>query len=92
MFGKTQYTSYNLDGTVSKLLDRKGKEQSFTYDGKLRLATHTGSDFGFTYQYHNNDRLKSVNQTGYGVTNYAYHLDGKLFSKQHQMEINRIHL
>jgi len=81
MYGETQYTSYNLDGTVAKLLDRKGEEQSFSYDDKLRIATHTGTDFGFTYQYHNNDRLKSVDQTGYGVTNYAYHLDGKLFSK-----------
>ncbi len=77
MAGKAKYLSYGLDGSLTKLLDRNLRVQSFTYDSKQRLSTHVGVGFSYTYNYLANDKISSVVDANYGTIGYTYFPNGR---------------
>lgn len=77
---KTQFTAYDANGYVKKVLDVNNVETQFTYDARGRLLTQTTAQATTTHSYDvNGNRNKSIFPNGM-VANYEYDPAKRLLS------------
>ena len=78
--GYTQRFFYDGNDNLSRYVDAKGIESSFTYDAANNLVTTSRSGSAWTYEYFDNGLLKSVTDPLDHSVSYEYDTRGNLTS------------